>query len=191
MVSIVIIYHSVTDTTHQLAQAIEKGIQSMSGVEAILCRINGDDIYQGRFINTSLINTVSHADGVIFGSPTYMGSVSAQFKAFADASGEVWSKGLWTDKIAAAFTVGSNYAGDQLSTIQYLKTLASQHGMLWAGLDIPGGYEKNTPNRLGAQGGVIAQTRDGEIHKDDLLTAKHLGARVAGLLKKTAYKKSN
>ena len=30
------------------------------------------------------------ADGIIFGSPTYMGSVSWQFKKFADASSKPW-----------------------------------------------------------------------------------------------------
>ena len=77
---------------------------------------------------------------MIFGCPTYMGGPSAQFKAFADASSDRWERQRWESKLCAGFTVGSNPSGDQLATLQYMTILAAQHGMLWAGIDIPGGY---------------------------------------------------
>ena len=52
--------------------------------------------------------------------------------------------------------------------------------MIWIGLDTPGG-DKGIPNRLGAQGGVIAQSPDGEIHRQDAQLAQYLGSRVARL----------
>jgi NAD(P)H dehydrogenase (quinone) len=64
-----------------------------------------------------------------------MGGVSAQFKAFADATSELWCQQEWAGKIAAGFTCGSAMNGDQTSTLQYLVTLANQQGMLWVGLD--------------------------------------------------------
>jgi NAD(P)H dehydrogenase (quinone) len=179
MPAVAIVYHSTTGTTGQLAQALLAGVQTVEQVQASVHRIDGEDIHQGRFVNEKFIEVIGQADAIVFGSPTYMGSVSAQFKAFADATGELWAARQWADKIAAGFTIGSNYAGDQLSTLQYLKTFASQHGMLWLGLDIPGGFESGVRNRLGSQSGLIAQTRDNTVHADDLGTAKYLGARVA------------
>ena len=102
---------------------------------------------------------------MIFGSPTFMGSVSAQFKAFADATGELWAEKIWSDKVAAGFTIGSNLSGDQLHTLQYLQVFANQHGMLWASLDIPGNCDPQKRNRLGAQSGLIAYSKDGVLNE--------------------------
>ena len=178
--SVAVIYHSTTGTTEQLADAVAEGIVD-AGADVAAFRIDGEDIREGRFVNRDVLRAVGQAGAVIMGSPTYMGGISAQFKAFADATGEIWSKREWADKFAAGFTIGSNFSGDQLNTIQYLQTFANQHGMLWVSLDIPGGYESGIKNRLGAQSGLIAQTRDARAHEHDLLAARHLGKRVAGL----------
>ena len=44
------------------------------------------------------------ADGVVFGSATYMGNVSAAFQAFAEQTGRRCMNGTWRDKVAAGFT---------------------------------------------------------------------------------------
>jgi len=133
---IVIVYHSVTGTTAQLAEAVAAGCRSVTAVDLQLVRIEGDDITQGRYNNSAVLEAIDQADAVIFGSPTFMGSVSAQFKAFADATaGANWSGQLWADKVAAGFTVGTGYCGDTLHSLHYLQILAAQHGMLWTGQD--------------------------------------------------------
>lgn len=179
--TIAVIYHSASGATHRLANAIQQGANTCRGVNVNVYRIQPEHIQDGRFIAKDIMLDLTEADGIIFGSPTYMGSVSAQFKAFADASSEIWSTGEWTNKIAAAFTIGSSYSGDQLSTIQYLQTLAAQHGMLWAGLDSKGLQARNTKNDSGAQSGLITYSADSEISNDALLTAQYLGERVASL----------
>jgi multimeric flavodoxin WrbA len=176
-----IVYHSATGTTAQLARAVASGVMQVAGAVPHTFRITGEDIRAGRYMNSAGLDELAGMDGLIFGSPTYMGSVSAQFKAFADATGEIWARRGWADKVGAAFTIGSNLNGDQYSTVSYLKTFASQHGMLWVSLDVPGGYETTVPNRLGAQGGLVAQTREGSVHEADLATAAYLGSRVARL----------
>ena len=65
---------------------------------------------------------------IVFGSPTYMGSVSWQFKKFADASSKVWFTLGWKDKLAAGFTNSASMNGDKLSTLHYMFTLSQQHG---------------------------------------------------------------
>lgn len=52
-----------------------------------LYRIVGDDLIKGRFKNEAVLAELDRADAIIFGCPTFMGSVSSEFKAFADASG--------------------------------------------------------------------------------------------------------
>jgi multimeric flavodoxin WrbA len=123
---------------------------------------------------------VDAADAVAFGSPTYMGGPAAQFKAFADASSERWEGQRWADKVAAGFTVGACANGDQGFTLAYFSILAAQHGMLWCGLDIPGGLDKAGRNRLGAQVGLVALATEGEVDAADLATAQYLGRRLAG-----------
>ena len=180
---VAVIYHTATGTTGQLAHAISDGINSVHNVESVEFKILGSDILEGRFINQQALEIVTGADGVVFGSPTLMGGVSSQFKAFADASSDLWADMKWAGKAAAGFTIGSNFSGDQLSSIQYLQIFASQHGMLWTSIDIAGGCDSKSRNRLGAQSGLIAHTTDSRVNSIDLETAHHLGARVARFVK--------
>jgi multimeric flavodoxin WrbA len=56
-----------------------------------------------------------------------MGSVTWQFKKFADTSSKVWFTQGWKDKLFAGFTNSATMNGDKLSTLHYLFTLAMQH----------------------------------------------------------------
>lgn len=86
MTKVAIVFHSASGTTGLLAQAVAEGVESVTGVKAMPLEIFGKDIVEGRYQNSELIAQLSSAQGVVFGSPTYMGSVSAQFKAFVDAT---------------------------------------------------------------------------------------------------------
>jgi multimeric flavodoxin WrbA len=179
--NVAIIYHSSTGTTRQLAEAVCVGASKINKVSARKYELVGKDIIEGRFRNKTLYEHLEKADAIVFGSPTYMGSVSAQFKAFADATGEFWADRVWRNKIAAGFTIGTNLNGEQLGTLQYMQLLANQHGMLWAGVDIPGNHHPRNLNRLGAHSGLVAHSTTGEVDPLDLETANHLGERVAFL----------
>ncbi|MEJ2793487.1 flavodoxin family protein [Iodobacter sp. LRB] len=186
MPSIVIIYHSASGTTAQLADAIFAGAQELATPSVY--RISGAEIIAGRFKNEEIWAQLDQADAIIFGSPTYMGGPSAQFKAFADASGERWSQRAWANKIAAGFTIGTLANGDQSSTLLSFSVFAAQHGMLWCGLDIAGGHDEQGRNRLGTQLGVAAQSNDGQVNAIDLMTAHYLGKRVAQIALKMSNK---
>jgi multimeric flavodoxin WrbA len=181
MSRIAIVYFTKSDVTGQLANAIASGAKQEPGITVYEHRVEGYEIFEGRFENEALFEQLKLCDAIIFGSPTYMGSVSAQFKAFADASSEHWQKQDWADKVSAGFTSGTGLNGDQSSTLQYMATLASQHGMLWVSIDASYGAESSTLNRLGCQLGIVSQTTNSVAHEVDLATAKHLGRRVAKL----------
>ncbi|MDA9447013.1 MULTISPECIES: flavodoxin family protein [Bradyrhizobium] len=172
-----IVYFSISGTTESLAHAVARGADGIAHVA--LCRITGDDIVSGRFQNESLLKTIDRASAVAFGSPTYMGGAAAQFKAFADASSDRWTQQRWANKFAAGFTAGALAGGDQLHTLTYFSILAAQHGMLWCGLDIPGGEDPSGRNRLGSQLGLATHLVGGLLPQSDVSTAEYLGQRLA------------
>jgi len=184
MAIVSIIYFSGAGHTAALAEAVEKGASSVKGIKTNLISINAGDIVKGRYKNDDVMTTLDASDAIIFGSPTYMGSVAAQFKAFADASVGSWFQQKWLDKLAAGFTVSGTPSGDKLSTLQYFQTLAMEHGMLWVSLgEMP--MQSNGVNRLGSWSGAMAQANQEPVdiapNKEDRLTGETLGKRVATL----------
>lgn len=177
-----IVYFSAGRTLEQLAHTLAEGVESLHNSQAILLPIEGRHIIEGRYRNEALLERLDGVDGIAFGSPTYMGGPAAQFKAFADAtSGWRYSEQRWSGKVAAGFTIGGSENGDQSATLGYFNILASQLGLLWVNLDVASQYNAAGLNRLGSHQGVIAQSRAGELHRDDLATARYLGQRLAGL----------
>lgn len=182
MAKLSVVYFSGFGHTVKLAEAVHKGAASVPGISADLISISGDDIVKGRYKNDAILDKLDASDAIIFGSSTYMGGVSAQFKAFADASSAKWFVSAWRDKLASGFTVSSSPSGDKLHTLDYFFRLAMQHGMIWIGLgEMP--MQESGLNRLGSFAGVMAQA--GQEHPDaapneaDKLTGEALGKRVA------------
>ncbi len=178
---IAVVYHSITGTTDKLAQAVLDGAAGVQRTRTLSVLIDGNDIHQGRYQNSEAMNALDAADAIVFGSPTFMGCVSAQFKAFADATSDFWDQQRWADKLAAGFTVGVNPGGDLLNTIQYLSIFANQHGMFWVSINLPGGHDFQGRNPMGAQSGLVSHAPNGAVSSADIATASYLGSRVASL----------
>ncbi|MEU8244268.1 flavodoxin family protein [Actinoplanes missouriensis] len=181
-ISVAIAYHSGYGHTARQAQAVAFGAASVPGVTAALHDIAAPD--------EPLWQALADAEAIIFGTPTYMGSQSAVFQAFAEASGSIWARQGWRDKIAAGFTTSAGVNGDKLNTLSSLAVFAAQHGMHWVSLGLPPGWLYTTNgdaedlNRLGGFLGAMAQAPsdagpDEAPTTGDLRTAEHLGRRVA------------
>ena len=173
---VVVIYHSGYGHTQRMAQAVA------SGADADLIAIDAEgNLPAGGW------EALAAADAIIMGSPTYMGSVSWQFKKFADASSKPWFTESWKDKLFAGFTNSAALNGDKASTLIYLFTLAMQHGGIWVSQGIMPSNSKaaqrNDPNFLGSYSGAIAHSPSdagaGEMAPGDLETARSFGERVA------------
>jgi NAD(P)H dehydrogenase (quinone) len=183
MGKIAIVYHSGFGHTHVLAESAAQGVRD-AGAEAVLLRIEGAAQDFG-----PLLDAVKEADGVIFGSPTYMGDLTSAFRAFAEASAKPWYTQDWKDKLAAGFTVSNSASGDKLNTLSSLAVFAAQHGMVWVSTGLlPGTAAGKTGpediNRLGGFIGAMAQSENGPASEanppaGDHLTVRHLGRRVA------------
>ena len=187
MSAIAIVYFSASGHTHLMAEAIAAGVQQ-AGHKAELLRITGDQITDGRWQDEAMMATLTAADGIIFGSPTYMGGVAGQFKAFIDAASEAWFAQLWKDKIAAGFTHSSSLSGDKQGTLIYLAINAAQHSMLWLNVgDMPSQYlgKDDGVNRLGSFMGLMGQSpmalgdADAQLDAGDRLTCVNFGQRIA------------
>lgn len=187
MTQVAVVYHSGYGHTEAQARAVARGAASVEGVTVHM--LNVDEAQQ----QWELLKA---SDAIIFGSPTYMGSASAQFKTFMDASSKAWYARDWKDKVAAGFTTSASQSGDKLSTLMQLAVFAAQHGMVWVGQDLlPGNNHSkgsvNDLNRLGSFLGAMAQANADEGPEtapiqSDLLTAEHLGERVAEMAKRFA-----
>jgi NAD(P)H dehydrogenase (quinone) len=181
---VAIAYHSGYGHTERQAQAVAEGVNSVAGVEADL--ISVEDLVD---TESPAWAKLDQAGAIIFGSPTYMGSASAAFKGFMDATSARWMEQKWAHKIAAGFTNSGSQNGDKQNTLIQFCTLAAQHGMVWVNLNLmPGnnhsGGSKDDLNQLGASLGAMAQSNvdvdaDTAPGKSDLKTAAALGANVA------------
>lgn len=183
MINIVIVYHSGYGHTRKQAEAVLSGLTNNSNVKAILLPVNSE----GKIADDGW-ESLATADTIIFGSPTYMGTVSWQFKKFADASSKYWFEQKWKDKLVAGFTNSSGMNGDKLSTLHYLFTLAMQHSMIWVGTGIMPASSKaaqrNDINFVDSFSGLMAQSpTDANVEEGpfpgDLATAKKFGERIA------------
>ena len=179
MSSIAIVYHSGFGHTQAMAEAVAAGVLGVAGSRVALIPV-GEAETRGAELDA--------ADAIIFGSPTYMGGVSAEFATFKDWTSRRWASGAWKDKLAAGFTVSASWSGDKQNTLYQLLTLAAQHGMVWVGLGLPGGNNSSKGsaddlNRVGASLGAMAQANADQgkegIAPSDFRTMQALGARVA------------
>lgn len=181
-VLVAIVYDSGYGHTARQAQAIAAGVKQVKKAEMLLLTV---DAAQSRW------NDLAQADAILFGSPTYMGNVSAKFKIFQEATSHaVMSKGFaWKDKLAAGFVNSGAHSGDKLAVLIQLSLFAAQHGMHWINLALPPANNSTNGsasdlNRLGFWLGAAAQSNVDQgpgaaPPESDLATAQHLGKRVA------------
>jgi multimeric flavodoxin WrbA len=175
MSKIAIVYHSGYGHTKKVAEAVAEG----SGGTLIAIDAEGN-------LTADDWASLAAADAIIFGSPTYMGAASWQFKKFADASSKVWFTHGWKDKLAAGFTNSASLNGDKASTLNYFVTLSQQHAMIWAGTGMMPANSKAATradiNNLGASIGLMtaspSDASTDEMIAGDIATAKAFGARI-------------
>jgi NAD(P)H dehydrogenase (quinone) len=178
VMNIVIVCHSGYGHTRIVARHIQKGAERVLPEVTLLSTLEAQE-------NFDLLH---HADTLVFGCPTYMGTVSAEFKTFMEATGKFWYAQKWKDKLAAGFTNSSTLNGDKLNTLQQLSLFAAQHSMLWVSTGILPKFENNRqldePNGLASYLGLMTLS-DNAINElnqpEGLETAELFGQRIAQL----------
>jgi len=173
---VAVVFHSGYGHTLRMAQAVAEG----AAAQLVAIDAEGN-------LPAGSWETLAAADAIVMGSPTYMGTVSWQFKKFADASSKPWFSQGWKDKVFAGFTNSATMNGDKLSTLHYLFTLAMQHSGIWVGTGMmpsnAKAAQRNDLNYVGSFSGAMAQSPSDsgpdEMLPGDLETARLFGERVA------------
>jgi len=120
---------------------------------------------------------VEWADGVIFGTPTRFGNVSAELKAFIDSLGGLWFQGRINGKVGSAFTSTSTPHGGQESTIISLYNPLAHLGFII----VPTGYVEPAAFKAGTPYGAshVAGQNSAPPSDDEIAVARYQGKRVA------------
>lgn len=172
-VKVAIVYFSGYGHTERMAKAIVEGAEK-AGAEVTLL-----DAADAEPDDAAL----EDAHAIVFGSPTYMGSVGGVMESFFDKTSKLWFEQKWKDKIAGGFTNSGNLSGDKVTTLIRMATLAAQHGMIWVGVGELADKETGM-NRLGGYFGAMARSgnappEEGNPPQEDLMTAHAYGRRIA------------
>ncbi len=184
MQHIAIVYHSAHAHTAHIAHHVLDGARAVPGILAE--RVRADDLAQTP-------ERLLRYDGVILGSPTYLGGVSRPFKTVMDSTGRQRKTQQLKNKLAAGFTVSSLPAGHKQSTLMSMWVFAMQHGMVWVGNPIlpeqhPGVPYDEAANRLGSWSGLMAQAGHGAAADafvpGDAKTARMFGQHFAETLQR-------
>ncbi|MEL6329101.1 MAG: flavodoxin family protein [Planctomycetota bacterium] len=183
MPTIAVVYHSGFGHTEVLAHRVAGGAGSVGGCEGVVIKsaeLPDPDMSSGKAVYAGRWGELDAADAIVFGTPTYMGTVSAEFKRFMDASSGAWFDQRWANKLAAGFTTSGSPSGDKLNVLTTLAVFAGQHSMLW----VPTGvHMEGEHNRLGSYLGLMAQSDNAPASEtppeSDRVTADRFGANIA------------
>jgi NAD(P)H dehydrogenase (quinone) len=199
---ILVVYYSMYGHVFQLARAVEQGAKSVAGVEVSLRRVaefeevikkTADNEFivkvrqQQADIPVCTIDDLAQADGIVFGTPTRYGNMTAQMKQLIDSTASLWLEGKLEGKPAGVFTSTGSTHGGQETTLVTMMIPLIHLGMIIVGVPYSTEGMLHTEARGGTPYGAttIAGPR-GELQptKEDLAIGKTLGQRVATITKK-------
>jgi multimeric flavodoxin WrbA len=150
----------------------------MSGKQVAPCDACGTCFQAGGCVvqddMQELYPMLERADGVIFGSPVYFGSVTAQMKAVMDRMFALLGRRALKDKVAGALVVTRRVGAIQARSLLYSFCIAQ--GMVVAGGAI--GYGREVGDVLTGVGGGIDMSAVDE--------ARLLGSNVAQMTRRIA-----
>lgn len=199
---VLIVYYTMYGHTLKLARAVEEGVRSVPGIEAVLRRVEEFDAItkktaqnealsrirdEQKDIPVCTVDDLRAADGVILGSPTRYGNMTAQMKQLIDSTASLWLKGEMEGKPAGVFTsTGSTHGGQETTLITMMIPLLHL-GMLIVGVPYSVDGMIHTEARGGTPyGASTIAGGQGELQptSGDLAIGRALGKRVAEITKK-------
>ena len=199
---ILVVYYSLYGHTFQLAKAVNEGVESVKGAEVLFRRVEEFEVVlkktegdaylsqvreQQKEIPVCTLDDLREADGVILGSPTRYGNMTAQMKQLIDSTGTLWLKGEMEGKPAGVFTSTASTHGGQETTLLTMMVPLLHLGMLIVGVPYSTEGMIHTQARGGTPyGASMIAGPQGELQPtpEDLNIARALGRRVAEVTQK-------
>lgn len=183
MTRLIVLYYSRHGSTQSLARHIARGIESVSGCEAILRTVPDLEPTQGNASEPYLtLDELEQCHGLAVGSPVWFGNMAAPLKHFWDQTTPLWVKGSLIDKPACVFTSSATLHGGQETTQQTMMLPLLHHGMLIMG--IPYSEPKLHTTRSGGTpygASHVADSANTTLSHDESELAQRLGQRLAQL----------
>ena len=194
MAKILILYHSRLGSVEQLTHLIARGVNAIDGIEAIIRTVpnisantqSSEQVVPEAGAPYATLDDLKSCDGLILGSPTRFGNMSAELKHFIDSTSSVWMSGDLQGKPAAVFSSSSSMHGGQESTLLSMMLPLFHHGMLLVGLPYSEPALSQTITGGTPYGAThVAGSNNQNIISDDEKTLSiALGKRVATIAKK-------
>ncbi len=199
---VLIVYHSLYGHILRMARAVEEGVDSVQGIESVLRRVEefedtermlqedqyGRPVWQKqKDIPVCTLEDLTEARGVLFGSPTRYGNMTAQMKKLIDSTARLWQDGTMEGKPAGFFTSTATTHGGQETTLITMMIPLFHLGMIIMGVPYSTEGMLHTEGRGGTPYGattVAGQRNELQPTAEDLDIARALGQRVAGMTKK-------
>jgi NAD(P)H dehydrogenase (quinone) len=167
---ILVAYYSLTGNTEKMACGVVEGIERVRGVTVVSKKV--EEVTR---------QDLEAAGGIILGSPTYYANLPGKMKTVIDD----WSwkmKVDFTDKIGGAFSTGGGQVGGKEHVVTSLLLFMLSNRMVVAGPL----YQNEKTGSVWGEPGSSAMTGplDPGVSQQELDSARRLGARIAGLVKK-------
>ena len=191
---ILILYYSRTGHVAQMARLLARGVAQVEEVRARLRQVPPVAPVTEQAAPPTPDEGAPYVEkadlaecaGLILGSPTRFGNMSAPLKHFIDTLGAEWASGTLVGKPAAVFTSTSTMHGGQESTLLSMMLPLLHHGMLLVGIPFTEAALNNThtggtPYGLSHVAGLKGEN---PISEDERTLALALGRRVAEAARK-------
>ena len=159
MSKVLVVYHSRSGNTAKMAEAVAEGAKN-GGAEVAIKKVE-----------EATLEDLTTADGLVFGAPTYFGTLSGEMKSFIDKSVRI--RGKLESKVGAAFTSSGSFSGGNETTLISIIEAMLIHGMIIVG----------DPIETGGHYGAVAV---GAPDAGALMACRKLGERVAKFAKSIA-----
>jgi NAD(P)H dehydrogenase (quinone) len=195
---ILVTYYSTYGHVFTMAQAVADGARSVSGTDVRLRRIpeleearralSSQEYYVKAQQLQADIAEVTHddlrwANGILWGTPTRYGNMTAQMKQFIDTTGGLWMAGELEDKVTGIFTSTGTIHGGQESTILTSLVPLIHLGMIFIGTPYGQNPQILVTDGIGGSpygpGTLAGPDGSRQPVASELQTARNLGSRAA------------
>jgi NAD(P)H dehydrogenase (quinone) len=195
---LLVLYHSSYGHTETLAYAMAHGVRAVEGVQVAVKRV--PELMPEQVMRAAGMKVEQPApiadpqelaeyDGIIVGTPTRFGNMSAQLRLFFDQTGPLWVAGSLIGKVGSVFTSTSTGGGNETTIVSVHWTMM-HHGMVVVGLpysapDLADISEVKGGSPYGA-GTIAAPDGSRSPSQKELNLASFQGHHVANIAKRLA-----
>ena len=196
-----VVFYSMYGHVYRMAEAVAEGVRRVDGCEVQLLQVpellpdevlekSGAKAARASFAHIPVASPgqLAEADGIIFGTPTRFGNMTAQMRNFLDQTGGLWAKGALVGKVGSVFASTGTQHGGQETTITSFHTTLFHHGMVLVGVpyseqrlvtmsEVSGGTPYGATTLAAADGSR-------QPSENELAIARFQGAHVAAITKK-------